>query len=196
MRIVCDMDEVLADFVGAVLKRWNAVQGLSLTRENVTGWNMPEVLGMKGEHEGLMDEWMGEKGFFRNLQPTPGAIEGFKTLLKNHDVVIATSIPSVAVHAFEDKRAWLREHIPEFDLHKFIACSSKGWINGDILIDDGGHNIKAWAESLHAHAIVPDCPWNRDLPLWLWRRTDVWRVSSWLQIVEAVGEIDRLSSFT
>ena len=183
MRIICDMDEVLAQFVAKVLRRWNALSGKNFTREDITSWRMEEVLGVDAlgrTAEGLIDEWLAEDGFFEDLEPVPGAIEGFNSLrAAGHDVVIATSVPEVAVHSYTGKRRWLRKHFPDFSMKNFIAISRKDLIEGDILIDDGAHNIEDWTYAGKEGAIVFDAPWNRDI-----RPDEAIRVSSWREIVK------------
>ena len=163
------MDEVLVQFVQAVLNRWNAMNGTDIQHREVNVWRMEAILGMAHDGrpaEGMIDEWMSEKGFFLALEPIPGAIDGFNALNDaGHELVIATSIPE-AVHqnAFDDKRKWMRRHFPWFSMKNFIATSRKGLIQGDVLIDDGEHNIKDWVENHNPHwspAVVYDAPWNR-----------------------------------
>lgn len=167
MRIVVDMDEVLAQFVAKVLKRWNAINGRDIKREQINCWRMEEILGVDTlgrSAEGLIDEWLAEEGFFEDLEPVSGAIEGFSSLRKmGHDVVVATSIPEVAVHSFTGKRRWMRRYFPDWSMKNFIGVSRKGLIDGDILIDDGTHNIEEWLTPLEYHrlAIVFDAPWNQ-----------------------------------
>lgn len=186
MRVVVDMDEVLAQFVSKVLRRWNAVQGTSFTREQVTGWRMEDVLGMDAVGKGhLIEEWMAEPGFFEDLEPVRDAVWGFNSLRSDgHDVIVATSIPEVATHAFDGKRRWMRRHFPDWSMKNFIACSRKGSIDCDVLIDDGAHNIEDWRPSFWKRAVVFDAPWNRDVPAGRYVR----RATGWRQAIRLVDE--------
>lgn len=184
MRVIVDMDEVLAQFVNKVLRRWNALSGRDYVREDITSWRMEEVLGVDAlgrSAEGLIDEWLAEDGFFEDLEPMPGAIAGFNYLRDSgYDVVVATSIPEVAVHSYTGKRRWMRRHFPTFSMKNFIAISRKGLLDGDVLIDDGSHNIKDWAESgKKMKPLVFDAPWNRDI-----RPDQAIRVADWDDVVK------------
>ena len=167
MRIICDMDEVLAELNNKVLKRWNAVSGKNFTKQDITTWRMEHVLGVDNlgrSAEGLIDEWLAEPGFYEDLEPIPGAIEGFQELLDiGHDVVIATSIPEKYVNAFDSKRRWVRRHFPGYSMKNFVSISRKGSLEGDILIDDGGHNIIDWAKNGRKNAFLMVNPWNEYL---------------------------------
>lgn len=167
MRIVVDMDEVLCQFVGKVLKRWNAINGTKFSREDITAWRMENILGndiLGRTAEGLIDEWMSEPGFYEDLEPVEGAIDGLQKLMDDgHDIVICTSVPEVAIHAYDGKRKWMRRNFPRWSMKNFIACSRKGLIAGDVFIDDGPHNIRDWCAAGKRGAFVMDAPWNKDL---------------------------------
>lgn len=167
MVIVVDMDEVLAHFVQGILDRWNKRNGTNFTRDQVNMWRMENVLGIDKPSgrsaEGLIDEWIAEPGFYENLEPIAGAIDGFQYLLDSgHDVIICTSIPEIAINAYDGKRRWMRKYFPKWSMKNFIASSRKGLIDGDVLIDDGGHNAIAWCERGKSGLILMDAPWNRN----------------------------------
>lgn len=167
MRIVVDMDEVLAQFIKKTLHRWNSINGTSFTREDITCWRMENVLGrdITGRSaDGLIDEWLAEPGYYEDLEPLPGAIESVQQLMdRGHDIVIATSVPEVALHAYDGKRKWMRRYFPKWSMKSFIASSRKGLVGGDILIDDGGHNITDWCAQGKTGGFLFDAPWNRDV---------------------------------
>ena len=190
MRIVVDMDEVMAQFVAKVLRRWNALSGKNFTRDDITSWRMEEVLG--ADHlgrtaEGLIDEWLAEDGFFEDLDPVPGAIEAVnKMRAHGYDVVFATSIPEVAVHSYTGKRRWLRKHFPHMSMKDMIAVSRKELIDGDILIDDGAHNIEDWVKARKEGAVIFDAPWNRHIGNYL-HGIHVYRAMNWNDALNIVS---------
>ncbi len=196
MKICVDQDEVLAQFVNCILHRWNERNGTSFSRDQVNVWRMETVLGIDRptgrSAEGFIDEWMTEPGFFESLEPMPGAVEGFNALrAMGHDVIVATSVPEVAVNAFDGKRRWMRRHFPDWSMKNFVGCSRKGLLVSDFLIDDGDHNIKDRLESGQGGCIVYDAPWNRGIPV----GDRVLRFRGWDEIVQffrAVQEVERV----
>jgi len=193
LRIIVDQDEVLAQFVNKVLKRWNGINGTNFVRSQVNMWRMEHVLGvdtMGRSAEGLIDEWLAEDKFFEDLEPMEDAVWGFNELRKmGHDVVVATSIPEVAVHSYTGKRRWMRKHFPDFSMKNFIAVSRKGLLKGNYLIDDGSHNITDWLEAGHIGAMIFDAPWNQDIENKKWSPITCQRVRSWTDIVNFFGEL-------
>ena len=193
MKVIVDMDEVLAQFVQKVLDRWNAENGTSFTHDQIDMWHMEETLGPKSW--GKIDGWCGEKGFFRSLDPVPGAVAGFRSLMEaGHDVIVATAVVKTADNCYDDKRAWMRDHFPDWSLKNLIAVSRKGMLRGDILIDDGEHNIKDWTEEGPVNgAILFDAPWNRDVPSVV-NRKYVRRAHGWDEIPKIVEGIEYIRS--
>lgn len=203
MRIIVDQDEVLAQFVAKILKRWNALSGKEFSRDDIVSWRMEEVLGkdtLGRSAEGLIDEWLAEPGFFEDLEPLPGAVEGFNKLRRmGHDVIVATSVPEVATHAYDGKRRWMRRLFPDWSMKNFIACSRKGLLDGHIIIDDGAHNISDWAQIKREGAIIFDAPWNSNVfhpdPEDSWREWNngmlIRRAFDWVHILKIVDEIGK-----
>lgn len=154
-RILVDQDDVLALFVDGLVKKFNERFGTNYTPQDCNQWNLENVFGHR------VWEIVYEKGFFRNLEPVPGAIEVFKRLYTSgrYDMFIVTaSEPS----AYVEKIEWLKYHMPFFSIDKhFIACKSKDAVWGDVLLDDGLHNIQAFIGI--GESIIFNRPHNKHL---------------------------------
>lgn len=154
-RILVDQDDVLASFVGGLVKKFNERFGTNYTPQDCNQWNLEKVFGPR------VWDIVHEKGFFRNLEPVPSAIEVFQRLYTSgrYDMFIVTaSEPS----AYVEKIEWLQHYMPFFSVDKhFIACKSKDAVWGDVLLDDGLHNIQAFIGI--GESIIYDRPHNRHL---------------------------------
>jgi 5'(3')-deoxyribonucleotidase len=192
VRIIVDQDEVLACLVKKVVTRWNNLNGTNFSREHVNMWRMEDVFGKSKDGisaEVLIDQWMSEKGFFEDLEPIDAAIEGFNTLRKTgHDVVIATSVPERYVNSFDDKRKWVRRYFPDFSMKSFIACSRKGLLEGDVLLDDGSHNLTDWTQNYRSGGIIFDAPWNQEINETI-NGVPVARAYDWPHAIRIIEEI-------
>lgn len=187
MRIVVDQDEVLFQFVNRVLQRWNAARGTNYTSKHINMWHMEDTLG-PGSVE-FIDALICEPGFFDDLDPVPGAVEGFNELIKmGHDVVVATSIMDHE-NVFDGKRRSMKKHFPGWPMKNFITCSRKGLLTGDFLIDDGTHNIEDWLANDRGTAIVFDAPWNQGVQ----ESSSCLRFRDWDSIVEFFRNTERFS---
>lgn len=182
MRVIVDMDEVLANFVSHVLGRWNMTNMTKFTREDINSWQMEETLG-PGSYR-VIENWISRPGFFENLDPMPGAVEGFKKLMDmGHEIVICTSLAPEISNGYDGKRRWMHRHWPTFNLNNFICTSKKHMLKADVLIDDASHYLKAWREAGNVQGVIMDARWNRDLDIFP-------RARNWQDILDIVEFYD------
>ncbi len=77
-------------------------------------------------------------GFFRNLEPMPGALAAMQRLrasdLFQVWILTAPSIPNPLCYL--EKRDWVEEHLGVEMLERLIISPNKGLCKGDFLIDD------------------------------------------------------------
>jgi len=178
LTIVVDMDEVLADTFEIWLKLYNHDYNDFLTKEDIRGWNAH--LWVKPECNTKMYNYLNQENFFLNMVPISGAIDGMKKLIDmGHDVIIATATPRSSRIANEEKKNWIRKHLPFFDLNNFSDMHRKDLLAGDVLFDDGIHNLS----SFKGISICMDRPWNRGEEL-----CDI-RVNCWEQFVQQVNDL-------
>lgn len=136
-KIAIDMDEVLADTLGAIIDGVNERANLEITVESLNGQKLKHVIP---EHDGLVTEILREPGFFRHLKVMPNAQEVVEKLNEHYDVYIATAAMDVPT-SFYDKYEWLLEHFPFLDPQHFVFCGRKNIINADYLIDDNPRQL-------------------------------------------------------
>ena len=137
-RIAIDMDEVLADTLGAVVKAVNERADLNIKMESLNGKKLKHMIP---EHEGLVMDILKEPGFFRNLDVMPHAQEVVKQLNEHYDIYIATAAMDVPT-SFHDKYEWLLEYFPFLDPQHFVFCGRKNIILADYLIDDNPKQLE------------------------------------------------------
>lgn len=138
MRVLIDLDGVVADW-GLGYDRWARWYLLHLYggipyRERTT-WDL--CLNLTPEGVEINKRIMELPGFYRNLQPIPGAVAAVQTLIRaGHDVwFVSTPHPHNPTCA-SDKYAWVEEHFGFEMKRKTILTDDKTMIRGDVLIDD------------------------------------------------------------
>ena len=111
-KVFVDMDGVLCDFLNAYLA-WKK--------------DRPEIEYPQSQF-----------GFFSNLEPIPGSIEGFKKLEEYFDVYILTRPSIYNLMCYTEKADWIRRHLGAHVLENLIICCDKSLVKGvnHILIDD------------------------------------------------------------
>lgn len=100
-------------------------------------------------------------GFFTNLDPIEGAIEGVNKLRETNDVYILTRPSTLNPLCYTEKRIWIEKHFDLDFCENLILCCHKGLLKGDILIDDkpwptfegeqilfGGQQFQNWKQVL------------------------------------------------
>ena len=121
--IYVDMDNVIVDFKSALRKR-----GLDEDMKDADDID----------------------GIFSEMEPMPGAIEGFNTLVNmGHDVYILSTAPWKNPSAWSDKLLWVKEYLGDVAYKRLILSHNKNLNHGDFLIDDRVANgAGEWGERL------------------------------------------------
>lgn len=136
-RIILDMDEVMADTMGAMFAWYKKNFNLPIEYENMKGaW----MLGIPDQHRELVRERLFSKGFFRHLPVMEDCIDVVNELNKKYEVFIvsaATEFPN----SLKDKLEWLDEHFPFLSWRQVVFCGDKRMITGDFMVDDHTRNL-------------------------------------------------------
>lgn len=90
-------------------------------------------------------------GFFLDLDPIEGSIDGMKTLMSKYDVWILTRPSIKNTHCYTEKAEWIKRYFGEDMLEKLILCPDKSLVKGDYLIDDDNKHGQLEFEGEHIH---------------------------------------------
>ncbi|XP_055241999.1 5'(3')-deoxyribonucleotidase, mitochondrial isoform X4 [Gorilla gorilla gorilla] len=141
LRVLVDMDGVLADFEGGFLRKFRArfPDQPFIALEDRRGFWVSEQYGRlrPGLSEKAISIWE-SKNFFFELEPLPGAVEAVKEMasLQNTDVFICTSPIKMFKYCPYEKYAWVEKYFgPDF-LEQIVLTRDKTVVSADLLIDD------------------------------------------------------------
>lgn len=156
-RILVDMDGVLCDTLPYWLSFYNKDYEDNLTPEDIKGWTLHKYV--KPECGTSIYKYWNYRNFYKDIPPTEGAKNYMKKLHEDgFELIITTAVPPSAVKAMYDKRAWVKKHLPFLSTkYNFIGAHRKDLVSGDILIDDGAHNI----ESFPGLTCLMEHPYNK-----------------------------------
>ena len=137
MRILIDMDGVIADFDQEFLRRWRErhPEKPYITLEERTTFyvkdSYPEAL------HSFVAEILLEESFFREMIPVPGAKEALEEMVtKGFEVFICTSPLSTYGNCVLEKYEWVEKYLGPSWVNKIILTKDKTVIKADFLIDD------------------------------------------------------------
>jgi 5'(3')-deoxyribonucleotidase len=157
-RIVCDVDGVLLDFIGALCTRLQS-KGFALTPQDVKHWELKESFAPDALRASF--EIMAEPGFCQSIAWYEGARDFFEQLRYENDVDVLTAPSAGATWMHERKEAIASTGYPWERVH-FVGGRYKHRFSGDVLIEDHPGTAARWLqENRHGHAILIDRPWNQ-----------------------------------
>ena len=139
MTILVDMDDVLEQLVDAWVKYLNRNYGTNVTRDEVNDWNICTAFPMLDKETVYSPEFDDE--FWKEVQPMPGADEALRKLMADgHEIYVVTATLYETLRSKMDNV--LFRYFPYIDWSHVIITSRKYMIKGDVLIDDGPHNLQ------------------------------------------------------
>ena len=139
MTILVDMDDVLELMLEGWVQVLNARYGTNATPDDVTSWQVEDAFpGLTKEQVYSVEL---EDSFWDWVQPMPGAREALEKLIsEGHEIYVVTATAYQTLRAKMEKV--LFRYFPFIDWKHVIVTFNKQMIEGDILIDDGPHNLQ------------------------------------------------------
>ena len=182
--ILVDMDDTIECLTDAWLMRLNSQHGTHVTREDLTCWDFAKPFPTLTEEEVYAPLYDGE--FWETVKPMQDACEVMKELIEyGHEIYIVTSSVHETISAKMTKV--LFRYFPFIDWNHVIVAQKKQMIRGDILIDDGVHNLVGGDYV----KILMTAPHNRDYDA---EANDMIRVDSWEDIFQVIRSLSESSS--
>ena len=190
MKIAIDIDEVLGQFLSALIEYHNNKYDTKFTEEDFHSYNFWNVWG------GTKDEAI-EKVYnfnrtvsFKNIEPVGGAKKSINELKEKNELFIITSRPQ---DTKENTKEWLEKNFPNTfskvyftgdfvnDGHLKTKKEICDDLDIDILIEDSGNYANDCTNSKRK-VFLFNKPWNKDITI----KEGVIRINSWKEIVEKI----------
>ena len=177
MVILIDADGVLEDLSQKWVEYLNEIHGTSVRYEELTAWDMTEAFPtLTREQVYAIDR---DEAFYSRLKPIPGAVEAVRRMLDDgHEVFVVTTTPYQVVKAKLDRAIF--PYYPFLSWKNIIITCDKHLIRGDVLIDDGVHNLLGG----EYRKILVTAPYNKDFDA---EANGMIRVDTWEEIYHAVS---------
>ncbi|MDW8359378.1 MAG: hypothetical protein RMK31_02185 [Candidatus Caldarchaeum sp.] len=159
MRIAVDVDGVLADLAGMIIKIYHEETGVKLEREAITEWEFWHRLSMTRQQfmQMIVKAW----SRWAEIQPIEDDMaEDVKKLHSFGEVDVLTQRPAETIDAV---KKWLRHHGVPYRMFTWVPLkSSKANFVYDVYIDDSPR-VAEQLQKTDRLLLVYDQPWNREV---------------------------------
>lgn len=181
MKILIDMDDVLEYLVDAICEWNNNKFGTSTKKEDVTDWNLCLAFPSLTKEQVYDCEFNND--FWKTVKPIDGADEALKKLISDgHEIFI------VSASYFETLRSKMEnvlfKYYPFLDWQHVIITRNKQMIKGDVLIDDGPHNLVGG----EYEKILFEANHNLDFDE---KSIGAYRARTWTEVLKIIDNIDK-----
>lgn len=178
-RMGIDVDEVLADFQGAVLDIARETLGVHMTPADLPSWDLFNAFP-EDQREILRKESK-RPGFCASLKVNPGTQEAVRELRNYADLYAVTS--HYDSHTWVSERDWwLKTHFGIERSH-VIHTSAKFMVGVDMFLDDKPSNVLDWHKE-HPQRLAMMWP----IPNTSNYAMDGYRVKDWDHVIELVRD--------
>lgn len=170
LTILVDMDDTIEDLLVEWLHILNKKYKCYVTLEDIHEWDLTKAypkLTAEQVYSPLFTDDLWE-----NVKPKWDAVRYLRELIDDgHEVYITTSSNLKTIN--KKVESIINRYFPYIPSDHIIVCSNKQMIRGDVMVDDGPHNL----ENGEYHRILFTAPHNRyyDAKANGMRRADNWR---------------------
>lgn len=181
MTILVDMDDTIEYLTTAWVNYLNRIYGTSVTRDDLTEWDVTKAFpGYTREqvYAPLLDD-----NLWKDVRPIENAAENLQKLISDgHKVYIVTATHYQTLRAKMDEV--LFKYFPFISWSNVIITSNKQLVRGDIMIDDGPHNLVGGDYI----KILMEAPHNKSFDE---KPHGIYRVKNWNEAYELVCRLTK-----
>lgn len=181
MKILIDADDVLEDLTQKWITYLNKKYGTNARYEEDYDWDLTKIfpeLTREQVYDAELDEELWDR-----IEPLPGAVENVEKLLRDgHEIYIVTDTPYQIVKTKFEKVIF--KYYPFLTWKNCIITSNKKMVKGDVLIDDGIHNLIG----AEYGKILVSAPYNEAFDA---EGNGMIRAHSWDEIYEVISDMCR-----
>ena len=155
MTILVDMDDVLEQLLDGMIRYINSRYGTKTTLDDIREWELASAFPGLSREQIYSPEL--DPDFWKDVKPMPGANEALQKLIADgHEIYIVTA--SLYQTLPEKMDEVLFRYFPYISWDHVIVTHNKHLIHGDVLVDDGPHNLTGGSY----RKILFEAPHNRN----------------------------------
>lgn len=178
--ILVDADGVLEDLTQKMTVLINELYGTKTKYEDIKDWDLTKAFPGLTREQVYGAELREE--LYDRLEPLPGAVEYMKRLIdEGKSVYVVSSAPYQIVPVKMDRVIF--KFFPFLTWKNIILTGNKQMVKGDILVDDGPHNLLGG----DYEKILVTGPYNESFDA---EANGMIRVNTWEEIYNAIKSFD------
>lgn len=179
LTVLVDMDDTITDLLGAWIDMLNRRHGTNVMPNDVQQWDIAKSFPSLTKEQ-VFDPLLCDS-LWHYVRPKEGAVETVERFIKEgHKVYIVTTSTYETLRTKMD--VVLFHYFPFLSWNNVIITGNKQMIKGDVLIDDGVHNLIG-GEYVK---LLMDAPHNHGFDA---EGNGMVRVNSWAEIYTEVCKI-------
>lgn len=181
LTILVDLDDTIEGLLQAWVDWLNEHYGTSVKRDDVTEWEVSSFFPELTKEQ--VYEPLCQEDFWKTVKPFDGAAEYLQKLKDDgHKLLIVTSSWYGALRSKMENV--LFKYFPMFTWKDVIITAHKQFIEGDVLVDDGIHNLVGGSYE----KLLMDAPHNRWFDA---EENGMTRVTNWSEIYTKICELSQ-----
>lgn len=181
LTILTDLDDVLWDLCGLWINELNIRNGTSVHPREVTDWDISKFFPSVSTNR--LFEPLHDDRIWHRILPIAGSQRCIQLLMdQGHKIRVVTATHPATV---SPKVSRFLELFPMFKWEDIVVASDKSLIHGDVMIDDGTHNLEAMKPNIK-HLILFDRPHNSKYDA---DANGMERIRTWNQVYERICTI-------
>ncbi len=142
MRILIDMDDVMADAVERFLEWYERDFGIRISKKQLEGTKLQYIV--PEEHKATVNKYAHTKGFFKDLPLIENSREVIEELNNKHEIYVASAAMEFE-YSLPEKFEWLDKNFPFIHWKRRVFCGDKSVLKADVLIDDHDFNLSVFS---------------------------------------------------
>lgn len=178
LTVLVDMDDTIEDLLGAWVSALNQQYGLEVNKDSVTDWDVTKAFPKLTKPQVFAPLY--SEGFWKTVKPIDGAADALQRLINDgHTLYVVTS--SFHENLSAKMTNVLFKYFPFFRWEDVIITDHKQLVKGDVLVDDGVHNL----EGGDYLKILMDAPHNRGYDA---EAGGMYRADDWNEVYELITQ--------
>lgn len=177
LKILFDADDVAENLVECWVDKLNKRYEINVSVEDIIDWDITMAFPMLSKSQ--IYDVLQENETWTSLSPMPGAQEYLRRLYdEGHELYMVTATDYRTCRVKIER---ILELFPWLDEKHIIIIQNKQMVHGDVLIDDGPHNLVGG----HYFRILFDRPHNRRFEE---KRHGIYRAVGWSQVYQLIHD--------